>query len=315
MTLGLGVLFPGQGSQYVGMGRALTAAYPEAAAVYAQADELLGYRLSTLCYEGPEAQLNDTANAQPAIFVTSLAVWEVLRERFALHPAALAGHSLGEYSALVAADVLDFADGLRLVRARAMAMQIAGALAPGGMLAVLGLPLATIHQLCSEIAATAGMVIQVANDNCPGQVVVAGERSALELFAARCGERGALPPTWLKVSVAPHTALMEPALPGFRSVLDQLTIRAPSIPVVANTSADWLQSSSAIYAELLGQLTQTVRWAESMRRLLDSGVETCIELAPGRVLTGLLRAIDRSVRRINVGDEPLALDQLATVAA
>lgn len=305
------VLFPGQGSQFVGMGRALVATSPVAAEVFAEADAVLEVALSTLCFNGPELELNDTANAQPAIFVASIAAWKTLREAVALPPAAVAGHSLGLYSALVAAGSLHFADALRLVRARGLAMKAAGELAPGGMMAVLGQSRATVSQLCVRAAQVADAVITIANDNCPGQIVVAGDRRALEVFAALVQEQpGALPPTPLKVSVAPHTPLMQPALGSFLEVLAGTPIAAPTIPVLGNVSADWLTSAEAVRQELSEQLTREVRWVDSMRRLVETGITTVVEVGPGKVLIGLMRAIDRGVGRMNFGDNPASLPEL-----
>ncbi len=305
------VLFPGQGSQFVGMGRALVATSPVAAEVFAEADAVLEVALSTLCFNGPELELNDTANAQPAIFVASIAAWKTLREAVALPPAAVAGHSLGLYSALVAAGSLHFADALRLVRARGLAMKAAGELVPGGMMAVLGQSRATVSQLCARAAQVADAVITIANDNCPGQIVVAGDRRALEVFAALVQEQpGALPPTPLKVSVAPHTPLMQPALGSFLEVLAGTPIAAPTIPVLGNVSADWLTSAEAVRQELSEQLTREVRWVDSMRRLVETGITTVVEVGPGKVLTGLMRAIDRGVGRMNFGDNPASLPEL-----
>ena len=305
------VLFPGQGSQFVGMGKALVAASPVAAAVFAEADAVLKVGLSTLCFNGPEVELNDTANAQPAIFVTSIAAWKTFSESVAMPPAALAGHSLGLYSALVAAGALHFADALRLVRARGLAMKAAGELAPGGMMAVLGQSRATVSQLCARAAQLTDAVITIANDNCPGQIVVAGDRRALEAFAALVQEQpGALPPTPLKVSVAPHTPLMQPALGSFLEVLAATPIAAPAIPVLGNVSADWLTSAEAVRQELSEQLTREVRWVDSMRRLVETGVTAVVEVGPGKVLTGLMRAIDRRVGRMNFGDNPTSLPEL-----
>jgi [acyl-carrier-protein] S-malonyltransferase len=305
------VLFPGQGSQFVGMGRALVTASPVAAEVFAEADAVLKVELSTLCFNGPELELNDTSNAQPAIFVASIAAWKTLREAMALPPAAVAGHSLGLYSALVAAGSLHFADALQLVRARGLAMKAAGELAPGGMMAVLGQSRATVSQLCARAAQVTDAVITIANDNCPGQIVVAGDRRALEVFAALVQEQpGALPPTPLKVSVAPHTPLMQPALGSFLEVLAATPIAAPAIPVLGNVSADWLTSAEAVRQELSEQLTREVRWVDSMRRLVETGITTVVEVGPGKVLTGLMRAIDRRVGRMNFGDNPASLPEL-----
>ncbi|MFQ3662534.1 MAG: ACP S-malonyltransferase [Chloroflexaceae bacterium] len=305
------VLFPGQGSQFVGMGKALAAAAPVAAAVFAEADAILNLELSALCFNGPELELNDTANAQPAIFVASVAAWKTLREATATPPAAVAGHSLGLYAALVAAGALQFADALRLVRARGLAMKAAGELAPGGMMAVLGQSRATVSQLCARAAQVTDAVITIANDNCPGQIVVAGDRRALEVFAALVQEQpGALPPTPLKVSVAPHTPLMQPALGSFLEVLAATPIEEPAIPVLGNVSADWLASAEAVRQELSEQLTREVRWADSMRRLVETGITTVVEVGPGKVLTGLMRAIDRRIGRVNFGDNPASLLEL-----
>lgn len=306
----IAVLFPGQGSQYVGMGKLLAETFPEAARVFEQADKVLGFAFSDLCFNGPEHELNDTANAQPGIFVTSIAAWEVIRPRLSAPPIAVAGHSLGEYSALVSANALDFAHGLRLVRARGMAMRAAGALAPGGMLAVLGLKLAQVEQLCAQVAQETAAVIEVANDNCPGQVVVAGDRHALEVFAEKSVQQGSLPPTWLKVSVATHTSLMRSAIPDFLDILAATPITEPSIQIIGNITAEWLTSLSAIRQELSEQLTRTVRWADSMRRLAEIEVDTVLEMAPGKVLTGLMRNISRATRRFNFGDIPTELDAL-----
>ncbi|MBX0330467.1 ACP S-malonyltransferase [Oscillochloris sp. ZM17-4] len=306
----IAVLFPGQGSQYIGMGKALAATFPEAARVFAQADDVLGFALSDRCFHGPDHELNDTANAQPGIFVTSVAAWQVIGPRLGVAPTAVAGHSLGEYSALVSAGALDFADGLRLVRARGLAMRAAGELAPGGMLAVLGLKLAQVAQLCAQVAQETEAVIEVANDNSPGQVVVAGDHRALEVFAERCVQHGAMPPTWLKVSVAPHTSLMRSAIPGFLDELAQTPIVEPSLPIIGNTTAEWLRTPAAIREELSEQLTRTVRWVDSMQRLAEVEVAAVLEVAPGKVLTGLMRMISRTAKRFTFGDNPAELDGL-----
>lgn len=310
------VLFPGQGSQYVGMGKALAAAYPEAAHIFKQADEILGFPLSTLCFYGPEADLNNTVYAQPAILTTSIAAWQVLRQHIGMEqpPLALAGHSLGEYSALVASGALDFADALRLVCARGQAMQQAGTQAPGAMLAVLGMKMSRVEALRTEIANETGLVIEIANDNCPGQVVLSGHRQALELFADRCEAWGSLQPAqMLNVSIAAHSSLMQSALPDFLAVLCTIPIREPVFPVVGNTTADWLASTDAVYAELQAQLTAPVRWYESLQLMLDLPLRTVVELAPGKTLTGIMRYISRTVKRLNVGDDPAEFHQIITL--
>ena len=302
-------LFPGQGSQYVGMGKPLVEAYPTARRVFEQADDILGHSLSSLCFGGPETDLTDTANAQLAILVTSIAAWRVLCEHLEDRPkpAAVAGHSLGEYSALVAADALGFEEALHLVQARGEAMRAAGKIAPGGMLAVLGAQPETVASLCVDIMRDSGHIIEIANDNCPGQIVVAGDQEALAAFSKSCEERGMSAPTPLKVSVAPHTSLMKTALPEFLYTLAKTPLRTPSIPVIGNVSATWLTTHAEIRDELSDQLTKTVRWSEFMRCLVEQEIETVVELGPGKVLTGLMRRIDRSVRRANFGNDPQEL--------
>ncbi len=308
------VLFPGQGTQYVGMGKALAATYPTAAETFRTADQILAFPLSELCFSGPESELTDTANSQPAIYVTTLAVWQILKEHLGeeIVPDAFVGHSLGEYSALTASGSLDFADGLRLVRARGLAMREAGNIVPGGMLAVLGVALEVVQGMCREIQNSTGSVIEVANDNCPGQFVVAGEQKALSVFIRECEQQGFMSPRQLNVSVAPHTSLMEAALPGFLEVLSSTPIRSPLIPIIGNVSADWLNTNETVREDLRQQLTHTVHWTASMQRLVNTGIDRVIEVGPGNVLTGLMRRIDRSVKRINLGDN---LEKLEDVLA
>lgn len=311
------ILFPGQGTQFVGMGQRLAERFPVAAEVFAHADDVLGFKLSNICFQGPEAVLNDTANAQPAIFVTSMAAWRVFRQEVSaeLQPLAMAGHSLGEYSALVAADALDFVDALHLVRARGLAMQQAGIIAPGGMMAVLAQDLAVIEQLCEHVSLQTGRVIEVANDNCPGQVVVAGEPEALEVFASACTQPDIPPPTRLKVSVAPHTVLMETAIPEFLAALAATPLAVPSIPVIGNVSAGWLRTAEEVRHELQAQLTHRVCWRDSMQHLIAAGVDTIIEIAPGKVLSNMIRFINRTVKRINFGDDPAEMERVIRLLA
>jgi [acyl-carrier-protein] S-malonyltransferase len=299
------------------MGKPLVDTFPIAAQVFEQADTILGFRLSGLCFNGPDQELNDTANAQPAVFVTSIAAWQVLQQALGADqkPAAVAGHSLGEYSALTAAGALSFAAGLRLVRARGLAMKTAGEIAPGGMMAVLSrLDIKEIERICTEVTQTTGYVVEVANDNCPGQVVVAGHCQGLEAFAQTCIQRGMLPPKRLKVSVAPHTSLMQAALPEFLWALSTTPIKASTCPLIGNVSADWLKTSEAIQQELSQQLTHRVRWSESIQRLTEAEVETVIELAPGKVLTGLVGLINRTFKRGNFGDNPADLANIIALA-
>ncbi len=285
-------LFPGQGSQVVGMGRELASAFPEAQRIFSEADEVLGFPISSLCWQGPESDLNDTINTQPALMVHSIAALRVLQTRFAgSTPAFTAGHSMGELSALVAASAFSFSDGLRLARRRGEVMKMAGDIAPGGMAAILGLDIPTLDQVCADASAP-GETVQVANDNCPGQVVISGAKGALERALAgakAAGARRALP---LAVSIAAHSPLMIPAQEGFNQAVEQLSLSNPAYPVIGNVSAAPLASIEAIRADLQAQLTSRVRWTETIQYLSSHGVTTFIEIGSGSVLTGLLKRIN-----------------------
>lgn len=294
-------LFPGQGSQVVGMGADFAQRYPVARDTFAQADELLGFALSRLCWQGPAQELNQTIHTQPALYVSSVAIWRVLQEALPLaRPAAVAGHSLGEFSALTAADALDFAAGLQLVQARGRFMQRAGDEKPGAMAAVLALEAAQIEALCDAVTRETGQVVVLANDNCPGQAVVSGEREAVERLMELALQAGARRAVRLAVSVAAHSPLMASALEGFLEVAQKTPFMTPSVPVYGNVSATILADESAIRAELDQQLTRSVRWTDSMNAIIDAGAQTFIEIGAGKVLTGLLRRIDRSKQRINL---------------
>lgn len=295
-------LFPGQGSQAVGMGRSLYEAEPAARQVYAQADEILGFSLSSLCFEGPPETLTDTINAQPAILATSIAVVRVLEQKTDVRPAFAAGHSLGEFSALVCAGALTFADGLRLVRERGRLMKAAGDSHPGGMAAVLGLEAAEVAGLCSEAEEQAGQPVGIANDNCPGQIVISGARAPLELAIELAQQRGARRVVPLKVSIAAHSPLMAEAAAAFESVVAQVPISQPAFPVIGNTTARPLADAAAIRAEMVAQLTSAVRWNESIGHLHEQGVGVFAEVGPGEVLTGLMKRIHRKARRFSVQD-------------
>ena len=294
------LLFPGQGSQEVGMGADIAAAFPVAQATFAEADEVLGFALSDLCFNGPADDLTDTYNTQPALYVMGIAVLRVLQDFFGddLAPAYVAGHSLGEFTALTAAGALSFADGLRLVRERGRLMNEASQRRPGAMAAILGLDAADVRDLCAEINAQTGQTLVLANDNCPGQLVISGEKEAIEAalpVALAKGAKRALP---LAVSVASHSPLLEAITPDFRTVLDATAFTAPAIPVIGNVEASPLESVDAIRAELGAQLTSTVRWTESMQHMRAQGIETFIELGPKDVLTGLMKRIDRKTTRV-----------------
>jgi len=299
-------LFPGQGSQYVGMGQALCQAHPQAQAVFAQADEALGISLSQLCFEGPDDVLTDTINAQPAILTVSVAALEVIEAQEAYQaPAFVAGHSMGEFSALVAAGSLSFLDALHLVRERGRLMKLAGEVSPGGMAAVIGLDLEKLTEACDEARRETGGVMQVANDNCPGQVVISGDRASLTLAMEGAAAAGARKVVQLAVSIASHSPLMAPITEAFAAAVDAAPIADAAIPVVANVSAEPITRADNIRAELKAQLTSPVRWTESMRYLVAQDVTQVVEVGPKDVLTGLMRRIERKVERLNLGDAPI----------
>ena len=297
-------VFPGQGSQFAGMGRSLYDSSASARRVFQQADEILGFPLSALCFNGSADELEDTLNAQPAILATSIAFLEALREHWSeqnehVEPAFVAGHSLGEFSALVAADVLDFADALRLVRERGRLMKEAGETRPGGMAAVIGLDPATLQEICAE-AGSKGAVV-VANDNCPGQVVISGESTALGRAMALARERRAKRVVRLGVSIASHSPLMARATQQFADVVDRVDLRDPQVPVVAN-SAEGLRAAAEIRQELCEQMIRPVRWTDSVRWMAHAGAGTFLEIGPGKVLSGLIRRIQSDATVLTIKD-------------
>lgn len=288
-------VFPGQGSQVVGMGRDVAAAYPEAQRTFEEADDILGFALSDMCFHGPAEQLDQTINTQPAIYVCSMAILRALHTRQPdAVPGFLAGHSLGEFTALTAAGTLRFAEGVRLVRERGRLMQEAGQRQPGAMAALLGLDAAAVADVCRQASASTGQPVVIANDNCPGQVVISGAVKALELALELAREAGARRAIRLAVSIAAHSPLMESAAAAFRDALAAATLCDPETPVYTNASATARTDAATIRAELYRQLTQPVRWSESVTAMIDAGATSFIEIGPGDVLTGLLRRIDRS---------------------
>jgi [acyl-carrier-protein] S-malonyltransferase len=306
---GIAFLFPGQGSQSVGMGRDLAAHYPVAAQTFAEADEILGFGLSKLCFEGPEAELTDTINAQPALLVAAVALLRALEQELgqvapldASAPAYAAGHSMGEYSALVAAGAVTFADGLRLVRERGRLMKQAGVQNPGMMAAILGLDEEPVAAICAQVAAETGGVVQVANDNCPGQIVISGDRAGMEAAMVALGHAGARKVVPLAVSIAAHSPLMQPAAEELRAAIDATPVNRPLVPIIGNTTAQPLTTAPAIRDELAAQLTGGVRWTSSIQRALADGVTEFVELGPGEALVGMIRRIDRAANRHSVGD-------------
>jgi [acyl-carrier-protein] S-malonyltransferase len=306
------LVFPGQGSQFVGMGRDLALASPAARRAFEEADAYLGFRLSTVCWEGPEATLLDTVNTQPALLACSIAALRALHEKVGeVTPAFVAGHSVGELAALVAAGAMEFEDGIQLVRTRGEVMKTAGARAPGGMAAILNLDAPVLDEVCAEARAATGGVVQVANDNCPGQVVISGDDRALEKAMELAKARGAKRAIRLQVSIAAHSPLMQSGVEEYRRAVDAVPFIAPNPPVVGNVNAAPLTDPNDIRAELPAQLTSQVRWTESVRYILAAprGVTTFIELGSKDVLTGLLKRIDANAQGLAVGT-PEALAQL-----
>lgn len=295
-------LFPGQGSQSPGMGRLLAGEFPEALQVFQQADELLGFPLTHLIWEGPESELNDTLNTQPALLVHSVAVLKVFQSQYPeFHPSFVAGHSMGELSALVASGSLPFPNALKLVRRRGELMKEAGQISPGGMAAVLGLDIPTLEDVCTQ-ASTEDEIVQVANDNCPGQVVISGADQALERAIQLSQQAGARRVRRLAVSIAAHSPLMEHAQMDFNRAVESAPITDPIVPLVGNVTAKSLKSSNAVRQDLQAQLTSRVRWTESIKTMIGNGVTTFIELGSGSVLTGLLKRIDPQVVGITLGE-------------
>jgi len=294
-------LFPGQGSQYVGMGKDLAERFPEAREVFEEADALLGYPLSRIMWEGPEERLNDTRYTQPAVFTHGVAAWRVWRTRIAnWKPAFVAGHSLGQLTALVASGAASFAEALRLVQRRAELMAEAGRQNPGLMAAVLGLSVEKLEAICRRVSHRVGLV-QVANDNCPGQVVIGGTREGVEAAVEEAKKAGARRAIVLKVSVAAHTLLMAPAQDAFNRALASLHLRDPEIPILGNASARPLTTAKEILADLSAQLTSRVRWTESIQYLVEKGVTQFVEIGPGRVLSNLLKRFRLPVKWLSFG--------------
>lgn len=307
-------LFPGQGSQFVGMGRDLYDREPVARALFDEADERLGFGLARICFEGPEEALTDTAVQQPALFTTSLAAWAVRQQReaagadYVAGPTFLAGHSLGEFSALAAAGALSFAGGLALVRRRGELMKLAGERRPGGMAAVLGLDAKPVAEICARVMGESEEggferfetrpYVGIANDNCPGQIVISGHESALEAAIRLLTEAGARRVVRLPISIAAHTPLMASVAEEFAAAVDAAPLAAARIPVIANVSARPIQSPDEIRAELKAQLTSPVAWTDSVRFLGEQGVDTYVEVGPGDVLLGLVKRIDRNAQRV-----------------
>ena len=304
-------VFPGQGSQQVGMGRVLAERFSECRETFEQADAALGMSISRLCFEGPADQLTLTEYTQPALVAVSTAAARVLTAR-GIQPAFLAGHSLGEYSAHVAAGTLSLADALRTVRSRGRYMQAAVPVGDGAMAAVLGLDAALVAQACAEAAQ--GQIVSPANLNAPGQIVIAGACAAVERAGERARALGARRVVPLAVSAPFHCALMQPAQERLALDLRGLVVSDPTVPVVANLDAEPKRDGAASIAALVGQVTAPVRWEQVVRRLASEGVDTYVEVGSGSVLSGLIRKIDRGARVLSVTDSDGVDDAVSVLA-
>lgn len=305
MTQSLALVFPGQGSQHVGMMRELAERYSVVRTTFEEASDALGYDLWNVVQEGPEEALNATACTQPALLTASVAIWRVWQELEGPRPLAMAGHSLGEYSAMVCAGVLTFAEGVRLVRLRGEAMQKAVPVGQGAMAAVLGLEDAAVEQACETAArqgATREEVVAAVNYNAPGQVVIAGSKAAVERAVALCQEAGAKRALPLPVSVPSHCELMRPAAERLSAAMQDIDIRPPRYTVIQNVDAQAHADVETLRARLIEQLYQPVRWTACIEAMVAQGAEVFIECGPGKVLTGLNKRIARGSKGLAVND-------------
>jgi [acyl-carrier-protein] S-malonyltransferase len=309
----LALLFPGQGSQEVGMGRDVALASHSARAVFEAADAALSFPLSRLCFEGPEEELLRTENQQPAILTTSVALLRALEERSAVRPACVAGHSLGEYTALVAVGALEFEDAVRLVHARGRFMQEAVPERRGAMAAVLGCAPEVVAAACAAVAAQTGRVVSPANYNGPGQTVISGDATAVELACQRVRQEGARRTIPLEVSAPFHCALMAPAAAKLEIELARVRFRTPTAPVISNVEALPCVDPARLPALLARQVTAPVRFTEMVQKMAGMGVQRVLEVGPGRVLTGLVARIERAIARSNL-EGLAALDEVAVFA-
>lgn len=294
-------VFPGQGSQAVGMGKDLAETYPIAKETFKQADAILGFSLSDLMWNGPAEELNETINTQPALYVHSIAAWKTLAIHYPeFRPATVAGHSLGELSALTASGALSFQEGLRLVRTRGELMKRAGELNPGGMAAILGVEIPTLDAVCAE-SSTAGEIVQVANDNCPGQVVISGHRAALERAMAGAKAAGAKRALALAVSIAAHSPLMASIQEEWNAAVDGCAMETPHIPVVGNVHAKPMLTADELRADIKAQLQSRVRWTESVQLMQMNGIQAYVEAGSGEVLLGMIKRIHLDSVRCPLG--------------
>ncbi len=308
----IALLFPGQGSQYVGMGKQLAQMFPRAAAIYQKANDVLGMDLRKLCFEGPESELVLTNNSQPALLTTSIACWEVLKQEMpavgptatAMNIVGCAGLSLGEYTALFVAGALSFKDALSLVRARGTFMQEACESVPSGMVSVIGWDAQRVADLCREVTADhPGMVLDIANVNCPGQIVISGHREAVENAAARLGSMEAVRAIPLSVAGAFHSRLMQPAADQLKATMQRVSFSTPKVPVFTNVTGQRVNSAGAIGDLLIRQITSPVLWEGCVRSMIALQPDLFLEIGSGKVLCGLARKIDRNAKSCNIEDE------------
>lgn len=304
----LALIFPGQGSQHVGMGEKLAKVSKAARDVFRRADEVLEMKLSKLCFEGPEEELESTINTQPASFVTSIAWLEALQERWMaldrkLEPALFAGHSMGEFTAAVAAGTLDFEEGLLLVKERGILMEKAGRENPGGMASIIGLSEEQVVALCAEAARVEGEYVGLATANCEGQNVISGALKPLERAMELAEKARARKVVRLPISIGSHSPLMAKASEGMSRALQKLAMRDPEAPMVGNVNAELLETHSEVYKELRDQLLSGVRWQKSVELMKDQGADMFMEAGPGNVLTRVVRRIDYDVNSLSVSDE------------
>ena len=295
-------VFPGQGSQAVGMGKDLAEEFTIAKETFEEADSILGISLSSIMWNGPDTELNDTVNTQPALYVHSVAAWKTFTHLYPdIRPAAVAGHSLGELSALTASGALSFSDGLKLVRTRGELMKRAGELNPGGMAAILGGDIPMLDKLCAE-SSTADEIVQVANDNCPGQVVISGHKPALERAMEGAKAAGAKRARALPVSIAAHSPLMDSIQKEWDAAVDACAMDNPVIAVIGNVHARPMLGADELRADIKAQMQSRVRWTESVQAMLGRGIQTYVEAGSGTVLLGLIKRIDPAAIGIALGN-------------
>lgn len=295
-------IFPGQGSQTVGMGKALAEEISETKAIFEEADTILGFSLSNLMWEGPDTDLNDTVNTQPALFLHSIASFRTFTRLFSdFVPASVAGHSLGELSALAAAGALSFADGLSLVRKRGELMKRAGELAPGSMAAILGVDIPTLDKVCAEASAESE-IVQVANDNCPGQVVISGAKAAVERAMSGAKAAGAKRAMPLAVSIAAHSPLMASIQEEWNQAVDAVAMNAPTIPVIGNVHASVIKTAEEARADIKAQMQSRVKWTDSVKTMSGMGINTFVEAGTGTVLGGLIKRIASDAVSYSLGN-------------